>query len=425
MKTYPTLKASGVDWIPEIPSHWDVRRTDNLFCHNKERNTTEEEHVVLSLSYGNIVRRNIETNFGLLPESFETYQVLNPGDIVLRLTDLQNDKRSLRVGLSKHRGIITSAYVGLRAKESTVYSPFFYRLLYTYDILKLFYTLGAGVRQSMRFEDVRRIPLLIPPLPEQKQIVSFLDSRNTLIDTIIENKTQRIELLKEMRSSLISEVVTKGTSPDVPMKDSGVECIGKIPSHWVVSKVKFFYSLTSGFPFDSETLTNEATQYPVIRIGNVTSGKIDIYYSGSMNDRIPTVDTGDYVVSLTGDFNIREWRQPPSLLNQRCGLVKVIGSHVPRYLFYVLPDQFTFLENTKYYTTLKNLSNGEFLNIHLLVPPIDEQERIVSFLDEKTALIDEEVSREESSIVYMNEFRQSLIHEVVTGKMDVRGVVTS
>ena len=203
-----------------------------------KKNLKGLEGNILSLSYGSIVRRNVEDNSGLLPESFNTYQIVDYGDIILRLTDLQNDKRSLRVGLVKETGIITSAYMKLSAIKTI--NPFFaYRLLHSYDTAKVFYNMGGGLRQSMKFEDFRRLPILLPSLQEQKEIADFLEHETAKIDTLIAKQERLIELLKEKRQAVISHAVTKGLDPTVPMKESGVEWLGEVPAHWIINQLKF------------------------------------------------------------------------------------------------------------------------------------------------------------------------------------------
>jgi type I restriction enzyme, S subunit len=197
-------------------------------------------------------------------------------------------------------------------------------------------------------------------------------------------------------------------------KDSGVEWIGDIPIEWGKTKIKFHFDLIGGFPFDSKLITNEVNEYPIIRIGNVTSGKVDVYYEGELIDKIPIVGNGDYVVSLTGDFSIREWNNKKSLLNQRCGLFKNKNDNSTRYLFYLLPFHFRVLEKTKYFTTLKNLSNDEVLNLLLLNPPKETQSQIVSFLDNKTQKIDDLIQKTEKKIELLEEKRTSLINHCVT-----------
>jgi len=201
------MKDSVIEWIDSIPSDWEVRPTFALCDASTQKNIDGAENNVLSLSYGNIILRDVETNFGLLPESFNTYQVISFGDVILRLTDLRNDKKSLRVGLAKQKGIITSAYLKLKAR-SDVNPNYLYRLLHAYDTTKVFYGMGGGLRQSMKFEDIRRLPLLLPPYEEQIKISFFLDLETAKIDSLIEKQQQQITLLQERRIALISAAVT-------------------------------------------------------------------------------------------------------------------------------------------------------------------------------------------------------------------------
>lgn len=228
---YSEYKDSGIDWLGKIPKHWILKPLFTLMKERNERNIGNKEQNILSLSYGKIIRRNVDDNFGLLPASFETYQIVQDGNIIMRLTDLQNDKKSLRVGLVKELGIITSAYVCLEIIQE-IETSFAYSLLHSYDLTKIFYSLGGGVRQSMNYEDLQRLPILCPPLGEQKQIATFLDKATTEIDQIIEQQKQLITLLEEERTTVISHAVTKGLDPSVPMKDSGIEWLGEIPKHW-------------------------------------------------------------------------------------------------------------------------------------------------------------------------------------------------
>jgi len=201
------MKDSGVEWIGEIPEHWEVYPLYRNLFECKVKNTGNIEDNVLSLSYGRIIRRNVESNFGLLPDSFETYQIVESNNIILRLTDLQNDKRSLRCGLVKERGIITSAYVGLENKDD-INMTFIYYLLHSYDVQKIFYGLGNGVRQSMTFVDLKRLPIVFPTKKEQNLIADYLDKTIFDFDRLINETESLISKLKEYRQSLIYEAVT-------------------------------------------------------------------------------------------------------------------------------------------------------------------------------------------------------------------------
>ena len=201
------MKDSGVEWIGEIPEAWEVNLLGSLFTEHKLKNDNLAETNLLSLSYGKIIRKNIDSVGGLLPMSYEGYNIIDRNDIVLRMTDLQNDHKSLRTGLCKERGIITSAYITirLRAKQNSEYLHY---LLHSYDINKVFYGMGDGVRQGINFADIKSLLLLCPPLTEQRIIADYLDKKCAEIDELIAIKQQKIEALKEYKKSVIFEYVT-------------------------------------------------------------------------------------------------------------------------------------------------------------------------------------------------------------------------
>lgn len=201
------MKDSGIEWIGEIPSLWSVHPIYYYFGERKNKNIFGFESNLLSLSYGHIVRKNISSNEGLLPESFNTYNIVEKNDIIIRPTDLQNDKRSLRTGLVKERGIITSAYISLKAKKE-VNAVYFHYLLYTYDIMKVFYNMGNGVRQGLNFSEFSKLLVIAPSIEEQGKIVAYLDKKCGEIDFAIIEKKKQVEVLKQYKESLIYEYVT-------------------------------------------------------------------------------------------------------------------------------------------------------------------------------------------------------------------------
>ena len=201
------MKDSGIEWIGEIPSEWKVHMLSQIFYQHKCKNKDLQENNLLSLSYGKIKRKNIDVAGGLLPESFDNYNIIDVNDIVLRLTDLQNDHKSLRVGIVKEKGIITSAYITLRSKEN-IETDYFYYYLHTFDIHKGFYGMGCGVRQSLNFDELKKLKILYPSTKEQKSIVKFLDDKCAEIDNLILQKEKLITNLEEYKKSLIYEYVT-------------------------------------------------------------------------------------------------------------------------------------------------------------------------------------------------------------------------
>lgn len=202
------MKDNDIDWIREIPESWDIIPLKVLFKENKRRNTDLTNSNLLSLSYGRIIQKDIDSNFGLLPDNFSKYTIVNDGDIVLRLTDLQNDHKSLRTGLVTQSGIITSAYVTL-TPEKELCSRYFHYLLHSYDIQKVFYTMGEGIRQNLSYDELsKNIRLVMPSLKEQQSIANYLDSKCLAIDESIKRSNKIIQKLEEYRKSLIYNAVT-------------------------------------------------------------------------------------------------------------------------------------------------------------------------------------------------------------------------
>lgn len=208
------MKDSGVEWIGNMPCGWSICTIFQLFTQVKNKNTDQEERNLLSLSYGRIKRKDIETTEGLLPESFDGYNVIEPDDIVLRLTDLQNDQKSLRVGLSHERGIVTSAYITIRSRGKND-AAYLYYFLHSFDVAKGFYGMGGGVRQGLNWDGLKWVKITVPPIGEQRSIADFLDHKCEDIDRIIEKKNQLLAELSVYKKSLIYEYVTGKT--EVPV----------------------------------------------------------------------------------------------------------------------------------------------------------------------------------------------------------------
>ena len=201
------MKDSGIEWVGEIPMHWPVHPVYSYYGERKNKNRLGKEDNLLSLSYGRVIRKDINTNDGLLPESFNTYNIVEEGDIIIRPTDLQNDKRSLRTGLVKEHGIITSAYIDLCPLKQ-VDSRYFHFLLHAYDVMKVFYNMGNGVRQGLNYSEFSRLMVFEPPYEEQVAMADYLETKVTEVDAIIEQKKEQMAVLDAYKRSLIFEYVT-------------------------------------------------------------------------------------------------------------------------------------------------------------------------------------------------------------------------
>lgn len=201
------MKESGITYVGKIPSLWNIHPIYYYFSERKNKNRLGQEQNLLSLSYGKIIEKDINTNEGLLPESFNTYNIVEPGDIIIRPTDLQNDQRSLRTGLVKEHGIITSAYLDLMPIRE-INTEYYHYLLHAFDVMKVFYNMGNGVRQGLNFSEFSRLMVFEPSLAEQNAIVDYLNDKCAQIDTVISEKQKQLSTLDAYKKSLIYEYVT-------------------------------------------------------------------------------------------------------------------------------------------------------------------------------------------------------------------------
>ncbi len=201
------MKDSGIPWIGMIPEHWETRTLSQMARVHFISNKNVHHQNLLSLSYGKIVCKDINTTEGLLPASFDNYQIVEDGNIVLRLTDLQNDHKSLRVGLSTQEGIITSAYLAIEAFTG-ILPKYLYFLLHSIDVKKVFYSMGNGLRQSLNWTELRKLKCIVPPILEQQAIVNYIEAKLSKIDSCMADLQAEIDYLKEFKQRLISDVVT-------------------------------------------------------------------------------------------------------------------------------------------------------------------------------------------------------------------------
>lgn len=202
------MKDSSIPWIGMIPEHWEIRRLSQVSYEHFVSNKNIHHQNLLSLSYGRIIRKDINTTEGLLPASFDTYQVVEDGNIVLRLTDLQNDQKSLRVGLVKEEGIVTSAYICLGVLNDSIIPSYLYNTLHSYDIKKLFYSMGGGLRQNLNWQGLKKMDIPLPPIEEQYTIVAYIEGKCAKVNSLMAELEAEIEYLKEYKQKLIADCVT-------------------------------------------------------------------------------------------------------------------------------------------------------------------------------------------------------------------------
>ena len=230
MERYCEYKDSGVQWLGEIPSHWNMQRWRFLLVENKEKNTFCKETVQLQFRYGEIIRRSNQDKDPDVLETISKYTIVSPNDIIINGLNLNYDFISQRVARVQEKGVITSAYISL-SPTSIANSRYYTYLLKSMDFRKIFHGMGTGIRLTLSYDELKNQFLPYPLLNEQRAIADYLDTVTAKIDEAIAQQQKMIDLLNERKQIIINQAVTKGLDPNVPMKDSGVDWIGEIPEH--------------------------------------------------------------------------------------------------------------------------------------------------------------------------------------------------
>jgi type I restriction enzyme S subunit len=423
-----TAKLSGIAWVGDIPADWTTDEIRYMFTQVKEPNRRMVENNLLSLSHGSIIQRDIDAVMGVLPESFDGYNIIEDGDIVLRLTDMQDDQRSLRVGYSTQRGIITSAYLTLRLKTAKYEPKYYYYLLHDYDLQKVFYGMGAGVRQGLNYEELKRVNVLVPPLPEQQAIAAFLDDRCGQIDGIVSDLERQVDILRQYKKALITEMVTKGLDKTAPMKDSGIDWIGEMPRHWEMKRLKFLGTARNGLTYAPEDVVDEDKGTLVLRSSNIQNDRLIFDDNVYVSTRIPKE-----IILQENDLLICSRNGSQALIG-KCALIDektagqtygafmcVYRSRYNKFIHYVfLSDIFSYYLGTFLTSTVNQLTNLNLYNIQIPIPmDLNEQATIVDFLDRKCAEADDLIAEKQKAAEVMRQYKKSLIYEYVTGKKRV------
>lgn len=424
MNTYPKYKDSGEQWLGQIPEHWEILPGMAVFEENKEKNKQGTENTVLSLSYGKIIVKE-KKDEGLVPAEYTSYQIVHPNYIIIRCTDLQNDKVSFRTGLVRNDGIITSAYLGLIVKGNNPQYIHYY--LHALDITKEIYRYGSGLRQSLSWSDFKRLNILVPPLDEQEAMVAYLDEQTAQIDSAIAREQKMIDLLEERKQIIIQQAVTKGLNPNAPMKDSGIEWIGEIPEGWKRTSLKRVCAIKTG--------KTPSTTRPAY----FEDGTVNWYTPGDLNEFI-LVDSerkvtnlaakeqacqvypecSVYLVGIGGTIGKVAYSEVSASCNQQINVIIPDKESLDyKFLAYYLRTAKTEIYRGANLSTLPIINQDRTGALPIICPPIEEQKAIVVFIAKAADPIDKAIAAKNRVITLLQERKQIIINEVVTGKIKV------
>ena len=415
------MKDSGIGWVHNIPSSWDVIKGKYAFTNKKSVvGAKVDDYDRLALTLNGVIKRSKDDNEGLQPDKFDTYQILKKDELVFKLIDLKNISTS-RVGLSPYIGIVSPAYIILKSKKE-IYPAFAEKYYLIMWMNQVFNNLGdAGVRSSLNSTELLEIQLPIPPYIEQQRIANFLDIQCNKIDAIMADVQSQIETLEDYKKSVISEAVTKGLNPNVEMKDSKMGWIVNIPSHWQTKKIKFNFERYELRNPGEQQILSVYREYGVIPKD-----------SRDDNHNVTSEDTSKYKYVKPGYLVINKMKAWQGSM----GVSDFEGVVSPAYFVYKFSSNIFekkyvhYLLRGCYKDEFRRISGGiregqwdlnpeRFENTLILIPPKDEQDLIAEYIDRKCAEIDSVISDKKEQLETLEEYKKSLIYEYVTGKKEV------
>lgn len=438
-KSYPKCKPSGVEWLGDVPEHWNIRKFRFCFTESTEKIESLVIGVMLSVSgYRGIeVKEYDDENRRRMDEDLVGYRVVHEGQLVVNTMWLNY----AGLGVSPFEGYVSPAYRSYWIDQQ-LHKKFIHHLLRSAEYVKGYTKFLTGIRPNslqMSRDDLMVFPILLPSPKEQIGIATFLDRETAKVDTLITKQEKLIELLKEKRQSVISHVVAKGLNPNVKMKDSGIEWLGNVPEHWDVKKLKYIVqSVESGVSVNATDTQASPNENGVLKTSCVYGDKFRPEENKTVweleNERLSCpVKKNSLIVSrmntpaLVGSCGYVDNDFPNLYLPDRLWMISfepAIAEYITKFVWYVLTSDsikaLLPMIATGTSDTMKNISQGDFMSLTLPIPPIQECIELVKYLEASTAKFDELIAKAEQAIVLQREHRAALISAAVTGKIDVR-----
>lgn len=430
MKRYDSYKDSGVKWLGEIPSHWEMLALKHILKHKKEVvGKHSSQYDLLSLTLKGVIIRDMDNPEGKFPASFDTYQIVEPNDFIF--CNFDNEETPRAVGLSQYKGMITGAYDVLYRNNPLLSDKYLiYYFLYI-DDSKRFKPLYKGLRKTVPFDSFMSYKIPVPSRGEQDAVVEYLDAATSKIDEAIAQQQKMIDLLNERKQIIINNAVTKGLDPNVKMKPSGIDWIGDIPEHWEIVPIKRFIDVRDGTHDTPYYVEKTDNTYPLITSKDFIDGHICyddvkwITYSDFLEiDKRSHVNKYDVLTSMIGG-NIGKTvivknNYPIAIKN--VALLRTNGNYnLAKYIYYYMIGGLISIQvdinsrgGAQSFLGLNDMRNLVYFDL-----PNQERIKIVDYLDFKVRRIDGVINNCQNQISLLQERKQIIINDVVTGKVKV------
>lgn len=420
---YPEYKDSGAAWLGHVPHHWTVRRLGFYFEERREK-VSDRDFAPLSVTKGGVVPQ-LET--AAKTDDGDNRKKVCAGDFVI---NSRSDRKGSS-GASQLDGSVSLINTVLQPVEG-ISIEFAHHLLRSVPFQEEFYRYGKGIVAdlwSTNYSEMRNITLALPCVAEQVAIAAFLDGETAKIDALIAEQEKLIALLAEKRQATISHAVTRGLNPDAPMKDSGVAWLGEVPAHWGVSALSYLASLETGSTPDRGEPLYWNGSIPWLKTGEINWTPIReaeefITEAGLENSAVKVAMPGTLLMAMYGQGVTRgrvALLEIEATYNQACAAIQFGPRIIPEFGRYFFMAAYDHIRDAGNETSQMNLSAGLIAKIRLPVPPVDEQEAAIRFLDSETARLDVLAVESERAIALLKERRSALIAAAVTGQIDVRG----
>lgn len=421
MTKYPTYKDSGIEWLGQIPTHWEVRKIKNCLQERSEKGYPNEPILCATQSRGVIPHDMYDNRVVVVNKDFDKLKLVKCGDFVISLRSFQGG-----IEYAYYQGIISAAYTILTPKDKRN-SEYFKHLFKSHDFIQLLQTCVTGIRegQNINYAMLAKHFIPVPPEEEQRQIVAYLDYKSNKINERICQRERELQTLSELKQAEIATVVTRGLDPNVPMKESGIEWIGQIPAHWEVTQLRKYLRLFSdkGHP-DMDLLSVTREQGVIVR--DITSKEENHNFIPDDLSGYKLIQKGQFAINKMkawqGSYGVSKYKGIVSPAYYTCELNNIDTE----YFDVAIRSQAYIGFFTKYSKGIRSgqwdLSPDALKSIPFVEPPIVEQRAIVSYITEISEKIDSYITKLKEEINYLQEYKQRLISDVVTGKVDVRGV---